>query len=348
MKGNEAIAKAALAAGCDAYYGYPITPQSEITEYMSKIMNDAGKAFVQSESEVAAINMAYGAGAAGFNVMTASSSPGIALKQEGISYCAGAQVPVVIVSVARSGPGLGGIQPGQADYTQSVKGGGNGDYNIVVYAPKSIQESADYTQKSFAIARKFRTPVMVLIDGAIGQMMEPVEIKEFNIEDFDVDTWAANGNGAGRESHRITSLHMKPEDLENHNLRLQEKFTKMKNELQEWEEYKIDDAEFAVVAYGTAARIAQNSIDALREKGIKVGLIRPISLWPFPVKAFEDKKLKGYFCAELSHGQMIEDVKMNLFDLKQIVPVGFYGRAGGAIFEPEELAEKIEEFGGKL
>jgi 2-oxoglutarate ferredoxin oxidoreductase subunit alpha len=188
MKGNEAIAKAAVAAGCDAYYGYPITPQSEVTEYMSKLMVDEGRAFVQAESELAAINMAYGAGAAGFNVMTASASPGIALKQEGISYAAGAEVPIVIASIARSGPGLGGIQPGQADYNQAVKGGGNGDYNIVVYGPKSIQETADYIQKSFVVAKKYRTPVMVLIDGAIGQMMEPVEIKDVKVEDIDTET----------------------------------------------------------------------------------------------------------------------------------------------------------------
>lgn len=347
MKGNEAIAKAALAAGCDGYFGYPITPQSEITEYMSKIMLDNGKAFIQAESEVAAVNMAYGAAAAGFNAMTASSSPGMALKQEGITYLAGAELPLVLISVSRSGPGLGGIQPGQADYFQSTKGGGNGDYNVMVYAPQTIQESADYTQKAFAIAREYRTPVIVLIDGAIGQMMEPVEIKKLETPDFNSEAWAASGNASKRgHVNRVTSLYMKPEQLEEHNIKLQAKFAKMKENLQEWEEYNTEDADTVIVAYGTSARIARNTADALRAKGEKVGVLRPITLWPFPTKAFAKLNAKRIICAEMSHGQIIDDVKKSLFDLGRIMPVSHYGRSGGMIFTPEELEAAVVKFIG--
>ena len=342
MKGNEAISEAAIKAGCKAFFGYPITPQNEIPEYMSLKLEQSGGCFVQAESEVAAINMVYGAAATGNRVMTSSSSPGIALKQEGISYLAGADLPCLIVSIARGGPGLGGILPGQSDYFQTTRGGGNGDYYLPVYAPSSIQEAADLVQKAFNVAEKYRTPVLLIADGMLGQMMEPVEIKEAIVEDAD-KSWAIGGNREReRERNIITSLSLNGEILEQMNLKRFKKYQEIvENEVMVENLVKEGD-EVAIVAYGTPSRIALNAIEELKADGIKAGLIRPITLWPFPDDAFSDlpKSVKHILVAELSMGQMIEDVRLAVSGR---YPVHFYGRCGGMIFEPVEIADKVRE-----
>jgi 2-oxoglutarate ferredoxin oxidoreductase subunit alpha len=341
MKGNEAIAKAAILAGCRAYFGYPITPQNELCEYMAKYMASYGGVFVQAESEVAAINMVYGAAGSGSMAMTSSSSPGIALKQEGITYCAGAELPALIVSVSRGGPGLGGILPSQGDYNQATRGGGNGDYHVPVFAPASIQEAASLVRKGFQVAIKYRNPVMVLADGIIGQMMEPVEMNPDPIE-IEPFAWAADGNSGLRPRNIVNSLHLKVEDLEAHNIHLQEKYRAIEENETMFEAYKTQDAEYLFVAYGTPSRIVKSAIEDLRSEGIKAGLLRPISLWPFPYEEIrrQSERMKFVFVAELSGGQMLLDVKLAIGFTK---PIHFYGRMGGGIFEPAELVAAFKK-----
>ena len=345
MKGNEAVGAAAIKAGCKYFFGYPITPQNEIPEYMSKKLPEVGGEFVQAESEVAAINMVYGAAGSGARVMTSSSSPGMALKQEGISYLAGAELPAVIVNMMRGGPGLGGIQPAQSDYFMSVKGGGNGDYFMPVYAPASIQETVDLIQEAFDVADQYRTPVMVIADGMIGQMMEPVEFKDVPHRNLEEKTWATNGTKEERKPNVINSLFLDAHDLEDHILRLEEKFNLMEENECRWEEYKLEGAEIVIAAYGTTARIVKNAIDALEKEGIKVGLIRPITLWPFPKKAFDhiDSTTTNVLTVEMSRGQMIEDVRLSL---NGKLPTAFFGRTGGVIPTPAGVVEAVKKLVG--
>ncbi|MBN2259647.1 MAG: 3-methyl-2-oxobutanoate dehydrogenase subunit VorB [Clostridiales bacterium] len=345
MKGNEAIGAAAIKAGCKHFFGYPITPQNEVPEYMSKELPKVGGVFVQAESEVAAINMVYGAAGSGVRVMTSSSSPGIALKQEGISYIAGAELPAVIVNIVRGGPGLGSIQPAQSDYNQSTRGGGDGDYKLLVYAPANVQEMVDLLQEAFDKADYYRNPVMVVGDGMIGQMMEPVEFKERPHVDLPAKDWAAVGTKGLRKPNVINSLFLQPEDLEEHNIRLTAKYQKMKDNEQRYEAYNMENAEIICVAYGTTARIVKNAIETLKEEGINVGLIRPITLWPFPEKAFEvlPETAKAFISVEMSMGQMIDDVKIVS---NGRLPVDFYGRSGGMIPTPEGIIGKIREMIG--
>ncbi len=341
MKGNEAIALAAINAGCDAFFGYPITPQNEVPEYLSKHMKKHGKVFLQAESEVSAINMVYGASAAGKRVLTSSSSPGIALKQEGISYLAGSQLPSVIINVMRGGPGLGGIQPGQADYNQITRGGGNGDYYVLSYAPENLQETVDLINKAFEKADYYRNPVMIAVDGLIGQMMEPVVIPKRKQNEVFKKPWAASGKKGGPR-RIINSLFLDPYDLEKHNLELNKKYQEMKEKEVLYEKVDTDDAEIVVVAYGTMARICRSAIEQLRNENIKVGLIRPITLWPFPEEAFQEisSKTKAYLVCEMSLGQMLYDVKLAVLGRRK---VDFYGRTGGVVPEPAEIIEKIKQ-----
>jgi 2-oxoglutarate/2-oxoacid ferredoxin oxidoreductase subunit alpha len=349
MKGNEAIAEAAIREGVDAYFGYPITPQSEVIEYLmtERPEERTGMVVLQAESELAAINMVYGAAAAGKKVMTTSSSPGISLYQEGISYIAGAELPCVIANVVRGGPGLGTIQPSQADYFQTVKGGGHGDYKLFTLAPSSVQEMADFVELGFQVANKYRNPVMILTDGMIGQMMEKVELKEQKprLTDEEIaekyESWATIGKPSHRERNIITSLNLDSHDQERHNLELQAKYRKMEAEEVRFETFDTDDAEYLIVAYGSSARIAQKSIALARAKGIKAGLLRPITLYPFPVKPLTEiiPQLKGILSVEMSSGQMVEDVRL-VVGCK--VPVEHFGRYGGVIHSPEEVLEALE------
>lgn len=343
-KGNEAVAEAAIASGCRCFFGYPITPQNEIPEYMSRRMPEVGGAFVQAESEVAAINMVYGAGGAGARAMTSSSSPGISLKQEGISYIAGAMVPCVIVNMMRAGPGLGGIQPSQSDYFQATKGGGHGDYHMLVYAPSGVQEAADLTYKAFDKADEYRCPVMILGDGMLGQMCEAAEIPPMRkLEDLPEKPWAASGNSHGKQ-RLINSIYMTPDTLEKHNHELFEMYARMAEKETACESYKTEDAEVVLTAYGMVARICKAAVDILRARGIKAGLIRPVTLYPFPSAAIraaaERKSVKRFVSVELSMGQMIEDVRLAVNGLK---PVEFYGRVGGNVMLPEEVADYVSD-----
>lgn len=343
MKGNEAIGAAAIKAGCRSFFGYPITPQNELPEYMSKEMPKVGGVFVQAESEVAAINMVYGAAGAGARVMTSSSSPGIALKQEGITYIAGAELPAVIVNISRGGPGLGGIQPSQADYNQATRGGGNGDYKLLVYAPANLQEMVDFVQEAFDAADYYRNPVMVIGDGMIGQMMEPIEFKEIGgTRALQPKTWATDGTKGKRPKNIINSLALDPAELERHNHRLQAKYNEMKEKEVRYEMYNMEKPEVVLVSYGTTSRIVKNAIVALKEEGIEVGLIRPITLWPFPEKAFDEipATCKHVMSVEMSMGQMIDDVRLSL---NGRLPVGFFGRTGGMIPSPEEVVAAVKE-----
>ena len=340
MKGNEVIAEAAIRAGCRNYFGYPITPQTEVMHYMAKKMVQVGGNFVQAESEVAAINMVYGA-AAGFRVMTSSSSPGISLKQEGISYIAGAELPAVVVNIVRAGPGLGGIQPAQGDYFQATKGGGHGDYRNLVIAPASVQELYELTVKSFDLADKYRMVCMILGDGTIGQMMEPVAFKEKE-ETLEVaKPWATTGMH-GREKHNtITSIYIDPDDLEAKNRELQDKYREIEEKEVRYEEFMLDDAEYAIVAFGSAARIAKKSIEIARAQGIKVGLLRPITLWPFPTKEVQAlaSRVKGILSLEINAGQMVEDIRLAV---EGAVPVRHFGRLGGIIPDPDEVVDVLK------
>ncbi|AZO95631.1 3-methyl-2-oxobutanoate dehydrogenase subunit VorB [Iocasia frigidifontis] len=345
MKGNEAIAEAAIKAGCRYFFGYPITPQNALPEYMSKRLPEVGGVFLQAESEVAASNMVYGAAGAGARVLTSSSSPGISLKMEGISYIAGAELPAVIVNIMRGGPGLGGIQPSQADYFQATKGGGHGDYRLAVLAPSSVQEAVDLTIDAFDIADRYRNPVMILGDGMIGQMMEPVEFKqEIDPADLPLKEWATDG-ARGRKPNIINSLFLDPQKLEDHVMKLEDKYKQMKANEVRYELYKMDDAELAVVAYGTTARISISAVDMARKKGIKAGLIRPISLFPFPEKVINEtaEQVVNFLTVEMSTGQMVEDVRLAVNGEK---PVYFYGRTGGMVPSPEEILAEIEKIGG--
>ena len=338
MKGNEAIAEAAIIAGCRHYFGYPITPQTEIAAYMAKRMPKIGGCFLQAESEIAAINMVYGVAATGKRVMTSSSSPGISLKGEGLSYLAGADLPSLIVNVQRGGPGLGGIQPSQSDYFQATKAGGHGDFKMIVLAPASVQEMADLTVKGFELADKYRMTSMILADGTMGQMMEPVSL-DYDIAPMPEKPWTTVGTKMEREHNIVNSLFLAPDELEKFNFMRFERYKTIEENEAMWEEYLVDDAEICVVAFGIAARVAKSAIVEARNRGIKVGLIRPITLWPFPVKAFEKtSNVKHFVSVELSMGQMIEDVRLAT-NCK--VPVSLCNRTGGMIPSPEEVLDSI-------
>ena len=342
MKGNEAIAEAAIRAGCRHYFGYPITPQTEVAAYMAKRMPKIGGVFLQAESEIAAINMVYGVAATGRRVMTSSSSPGVSLKQEGISYIAGSDLPCLIVDVQRGGPGLGGIQPSQSDYFQATKGGGHGDYHLIVLAPSSVQEMADLTAKAFDLAEKYRMPAMLLADGTIGQMMEPVELSEPKEIPFVEKDWAVTGTKMQREHHIVNSLYLVPDELEKKNFERYERYKQIEENEPIYEEFMTEDAEYCVVAFGIAARVSKNAVVAARKEGIKVGLIRPITLWPFPKKILAETadKVKGFLTVELSMGQMIEDVKLSTSCKR---PVLLCNRAGGMIPSPDEVLASIKK-----
>ncbi|MGL4946021.1 MAG: 3-methyl-2-oxobutanoate dehydrogenase subunit VorB [Fusobacteriaceae bacterium] len=346
MKGNEAMGKAAIVAGCKCFFGYPITPQNEVPEYMSKALPEVGGSFVQAESEVAAINMIYGAAGAGVRCMTSSSSPGIALKQEGITYLAGAELPSVIINMMRGGPGLGGIQPAQSDYNMCVKGGGNGDYRTIVLAPASVQEAVDMTMDAFDLADHYRNPVMIVADGIIGQMMEPVSFDNKVERKSEPKSWASTGTKGEREPNIINSLYLSAEDLEDHNIKLFKKYHIVKEKEQRVDLYKMEDAELIFVAYGTTARICRNVVDQLREEGYKVGMFRPLTLWPFPEKAMDEiKSGKTLLVVEMSMGQMVEDIKSFAKCRHQIE---FYGRTGGVIPTPDEIYDYAKKvLGGK-
>ncbi len=340
MKGNEALAEASIRAGLDAYFGYPITPQSEILEYFSKELPKKGVAFVQAESEVASINMVYGAAGCGKRAMTSTSSPGFSLMMEGVSYIACAELPCVLVNVQRGGPGLGTIQPSQGDYFQAVKGGGHGDYHMIVLAPNSVQEMADMPSIGFEMAEKYRIPVLILADGALGQMMEKVEFKEYSKKTIE-QNWATVGKPETREANVITSLFIEPEVMEQVNLKLQKKYEQITNEIEDCEFYHTDDAEVFIVAYGISSRLAKKAVDLSRAKGVKAGLIRPRVLWPFPTKIIQKyaSQAKGFISLEMSAGQMIEDVKLAL---NGAVKSKHYGRMGGMIPAPEDILKEIE------
>ena len=341
-KGNEAIAQAAITAGCRGFFGYPITPQNEIPEYMSEHMPAAGGVFVQSESEIAAINMVYGASAAGIRAMTSSSSPGISLKQEGISYLAGAELPAVIVNMVRGGPGLGTIQPSQCDYFQSTRGGGNGDYRTIALAPCDIEEAVELTGEAFDLADRYRNPVLIVADGVIGQMMEPVEMREHPAKNLPEKTWAASGRQGRPHNNFVTSLALDAADCEAHNLKLLEKYQEIEKNETRWESYLTEDACIIIVAYGTVARIAKTAIDELREKGVAVGMLRPITLWPFPTAELARLAglpgVKGFLTVEMSTGQMIDDVKIAVEGKKQI---RFFGRTGGMMPTVSEIEDAV-------
>jgi len=344
MKGNEALAEAMIRAGCDAYFGYPITPQSEVLEYLSlEATKRTGMVVLQAESEVAAINMIYGAAGAGKRVMTTSSSPGISLMQEGISYIASAELPCLLANVNRGGPGLGTIQPAQGDYFQAVKGGGHGDYHLLVLAPSTVQEMVDFVKLGFELAEKYRTPAMILADGAIGQMKEKVTFfPQMERIDRNYD-WATTGRPKDKIRRYVTSLHIEPERMEKINLRLQEKYKKMKEEETRYESLHLDDAEYIFTGYGLAARIAEKAMDMGRAKGYKIGLIRPQTLFPFPTEIYKSMapKVKGILDVEMNTGQMIEDVKLaSEFKTR----VEFYGRCGGMIPSPDEILDNFENY----
>jgi 2-oxoglutarate/2-oxoacid ferredoxin oxidoreductase subunit alpha len=340
MKGNEAIAEAAIRCGCDGYFGYPITPQSEVMEYLmaERPEKRTGMVVLQAESEVAAINMVYGAASTGKKVMTSSSSPGISLMQEAISYIAGADLPCLIVNVVRGGPGLGTIQPSQADYFQSVKGGGHGDYKLLVLAPASVQEMSDHVKLGFELAFKYRNPVLILSDGVIGQMMEKVELFDPIPRDSTILPWATVGKPANREKNLITSLNLDSYDNEIHNQSLQAKYKKMEAEDVRFEAVQCEDAEYLFVAYGCSARISLKALEKARKKGIRAGLIRPITLFPFPSKAIAAlaPQLKGILSVEMSAGQMIEDILLATRNTPQVKAVHF-GRNGGVVHNPDEI-----------
>ena len=341
MKGNEAIAEAAIRAGCRHYFGYPITPQTEIAAYMAKKMPKIGGVFLQAESEIASINMVYGASAAGMRVMTSSSSPGISLKTEGLSYIAGSDVPALVVNVQRGGPGLGGIQPSQSDYFQATKGGGHGDYRMIVLAPASVQEMASLTIKGFDLADKYCMTSMILADGTIGQMMEPIVFEDEEPKTYE-KPWALTGTECKRPHNIINSLYLKPEELEKKNFDRYEKYKLIEENEPMWEEYMMEDADICVVAFGIASRVAKNAVVTARSEGIKVGLIRPITLWPFPVAPISAAadKVKAFISVELNMGQMVEDIKVASQCKK---PVMLCNRTGGMIPSPDQVLESIRK-----
>jgi len=341
MKGNEAIAEAAILAGCRHYFGYPITPQTEIAAYMAKRMPKIGGCFLQAESEIAAINMVYGVSSTGKRVMTSSSSPGIALKSEGLSYLAGADLPALVINVQRGGPGLGGIQPSQSDYFQATRAGGHGDFRMIVLAPSSVQEMADLTVRGFELADKYRMTAMILADGTLGQMMEPVSL-DFEVAPVPEKPWATVGTGMKRPHNIVNSLSLVAEELERFNFSCYERYAEVEKNETMYEEYMMEDAEIAIAAFGIAARVAKNAIVEARRGGIKVGMIRPITLWPFPVAPFRAAadKVKAMISVEMSMGQMIEDVRLAT---ECRVPVTLCNRVGGMIPTPEQVLASIKE-----
>jgi 2-oxoglutarate ferredoxin oxidoreductase subunit alpha len=349
MKGNEAIAHAAIRCGVDGYFGYPITPQSEVLETLAEMKpwETTGMVVLQAESELAAINMVYGGAGTGKMVMTSSSSPGVSLKQEGISYIAGAELPCLIVNVMRGGPGLGTIQPSQADYFQTVKGGGHGDYRLIALAPASVQEMADFVSLGFELAFKYRNPAIILADGVVGQMMEKVVLpaarpRRTEQEIIEQCPWAATGRPKSRKPNWITSLELKPEEMEKNNLRFQAKYKAIEENEVRYEEINCDDADYIIVAFGSMARIGQKAMEIAREEGIKVGILRPITLWPFPKKAVarHAAHVKGMLVTELNAGQMIEDVKLAV---EGCVKVEHFGRLGGIVPDPDEIINALKE-----
>lgn len=348
MKGNEAIAHAAIRCGCDGYFGYPITPQSEVMETLMEVepWKTTGMVVLQAESETSSINMVYGGAATGKKVMTSSSSPGVSLMQEGISYMAGAELPALIVNVMRGGPGLGTIQPSQADYFQTTKGGGHGDYRVIALAPASVQEMADFVGLAFDLAFKYRNPAMILADGVIGQMMEKVVLPEQKPRRTDEEVekecpWAATGRKMSRKNNIITSLELKPEVMEANNLRFQAKYKKIEETEVRYEEILCDDAEYLLVAFGCSARICQKACEIARGQGIKLGLLRPITLWPFPSEIIGKyaNQVKAMMSVELNAGQMVEDVRLAV---NGKVPVAHYGRLGGIVYTPDEIVEAVK------
>ena len=349
MKGNEAIANAAVRCGVDGYFGYPITPQSEIIETLAQLKpwETTGMVVLQAESEIASINMVYGGGGAGKRVMTSSSSPGVALMQEGISYMAGAEIPGLIVNVQRGGPGLGTIQPSQGDYYQATRGGGNGDYNVIVLAPNSVQEMADFVDLAFTLAFKYRNPAMILSDGVIGQMMEKVVLPPMKPRRPDEEIrkecpWASIGRTKDRQPNIITSLELKPEVMEQRNLALQRKYEEIQRAEVRYDSQRLEDAELVIVSFGSASRIAEKAIELAREDGLKVGLFRPITLWPFPLTQLQEvaKGKKGILVVEINAGQMIDDVRLAVNGKEQ---VEHFGRLGGIVPEPEEIVKALKE-----
>lgn len=348
MKGNEALAESAMRAGCRFFFGYPITPQTELAAYMSKRMPKVGGTYLQAESEVAAINMVYGASAAGARVMTSSSSPGISLKSEGVSYMAGADLPGVIINVQRGGPGLGGIQPSQSDYWQATRALGHGDFQIVVYAPSTVQEMCDLAYGAFDVADKYRVPVMILADGMLGQMMEPVVLPEpIDPADLPEKEWATSGHQNKRAHNVVNSLYLTADELERLNVERYERYAVIKRDEQRAETYLTEDADIVLVAFGASARIARSAVNTARAQGIKAGLIRPITLWPYPVDAIEATigTAKTFLTVEMNMGQMVDDVRLAV---NGRVPVEFYGRTGGVIPTPAEVLARIVEINEKV
>ncbi|KQM10034.1 MAG: 3-methyl-2-oxobutanoate dehydrogenase subunit VorB [Candidatus Methanomethylophilaceae archaeon] len=347
MKGNEALAEAAIAAGCRHFFGYPITPQTEVAAYMAKRMPKVNGVYLQAESEVASINMVLGAAAAGVRVMTSTSSPGVSLMAEGISYIAGSDLPMLIVNVQRGGPGLGGIQPSQADYFQATKSTGHGDFHMIVLAPSTVQEMVDLVAGAFELGDRYRMPTMVLSDGMLGQMMEPVVLPEPTGDELPEKPWAACGHGGEREHNVVNSLYIQPHDLERLVIERYKRYDEIKRKEQRAEEYLTEDAEIIVVAYGASSRVSRSAVNKAREDGIKAGLIRPITLWPFPDdaigKAADSKKTKRFLTVEMSMGQMVEDVRLAVNGRK---PVEFYGRTGGVIPTPKEVYDQIVKLSG--
>ncbi len=345
MKGNEALAEAALQAGCHHFFGYPITPQTEVAAYMSKRMPKVGGTYLQAESEVAAINMVYGAASAGVRAMTSSSSPGISLKSEGISYLAGCDLPCLIVNVQRGGPGLGGIQPSQADYWQATRAPGHGDLHILVFAPSSIQEMVDMVFEAFELADTYRMPAMLFADGMLGQMMEPISFPEKQVKPFDKFSWAACGHQGKRKHNVINSLYLKPDELEQTVLERFKRYEIVKEKHTQWEEYLLEDAEYVVVAYGATSRIVRSAINTAREQGIKVGLIRPKTIWPYPTEAISKAAdtAKAFLCVEMSMWQMLDDVRLAV---NGKVPVAFFGHTGGIVPTPNEVLDEIRKLAG--
>ena len=346
MKGNEALAEAAMRAGCRFFFGYPITPQTELAAYMSKRMPKVGGTYLQAESEIAAINMVYGAAAAGARVMTSSSSPGISLKGEGISYMAGADLPGVIINVQRGGPGLGGIQPSQADYWQATRALGHGDFRVVVYAPSTVQEMADLAFTAFDVADEYRTPVMILADGMLGQMMEPVLMPEPRDEQIE-KPWATTGHKHQRAHNVVNSLYLTADDLERLNVERYERYAAIERDEQRAETFLVDDADVVVVAFGASARVARSAVVEARARGVKAGLIRPITLWPFPVDALEAAlpTARAFLSVEMNMGQMVDDVRLVVAGRR---PVGFFGRTGGVIPTPVEVLDRIEDLDERM
>lgn len=345
MKGNEALAEAAIRAGCKCFFGYPITPQTELAAYMAKRMHKAGGVFLQAESEIAAINMVLGAASTGVRAMTSSSSPGISLKGEGISYLAGSDVPAVIINVQRGGPGLGGIQPSQADYWQATKALGHGDFHLLVFAPASVQEMVDMVVKAFDTADKYRMPAMILADGLLGQMMEPVSFPEITPDAYDKSGWAADGHKGKRAHHIINSLYLQPDELQTSVVNRFERYEIVKAEETDAELYLTEDCDILLCAFGATARVVKSAVNEARAQGIKAGLFRPKTLWPFPVKEINEaaKSAKKLLSVEMSMGQMIDDIKLAINCSK---PVEFFGRTGGVIPTPAEVLAEIKKVGG--